>query len=1013
MPRIFPTAITGELNKRFGTEPLVIVEVEWADGTTIAYSDRKLNGEPYPYPSVLSISNFQTSLVVTGAADSRNASITLRDTDGKIKEILDTHDIHLRPVRVYLGFQGLPVSQKALMFEGLINSPITWDEGSRSLSFDVFSKLEDAQAGFTMDDGDFPNIPSSDLNKAWPLPFGTTCAQPAVRITSTLKGTLATGQGVPDPTLAERLCQAYYLVCPPPEVRTSVEIPAENVFTDDQQTAIIVRSSRWGTGTIGGDYTLNTDYSSGSGGVEQEQESVPDQSCLIRRFNEICDLLVQIQQQSIHVQDVLTIIDGENFPQNESIILRVKDVRLFGIMNGNQFTVKNMRHPASDEIHNPTCKYIEDAYTAYKQGVTLNTPLPQTVSDCYNVQLEYVQDVEAGSGASWEYYNSFESSKFIWLEPGSDVFLEDSSEIVYIVSLLPGQVLQVAANRRIGDADVLSEVPTSYYTVHEVDYGDYQVVEIHLRKDLSLYDGENWSDELFVSFESSVGPNPVDVITWLVQKYTTYQIDPVSFGSVHASLENYPANFRIVDRRSVFQLIQDIAYQFRCALVIRNNVIFLTYLAKEPDAVKVLTESDIVSNSFLFNHTPTEELVTQSEVTWQFAGEENSFTVKHNVGKYGSIVQEYDYYTQNTFSTVLKSATFWAIRRSNTWRYVEFSTPVKHLDLDIYDCVQLNVAQFPNTKVVIESTDYDIDSNTIRFKAWTPIRSGTTEPYFWAWPALQPAGSEFPLPGEDASLGDGLNLYVTPPEGHPLRAGYEEGAARLNTAGDPYPSDLDDVFPVVDCTGVADTDIQEQLEPDIIPFEPLAEDNFVDRLKDIERTFTPQGGGGGEEQECRKTVDQSLGDGPCRYRVKLTFLERFLTARRYPGDECLIPDAATNVEPCDPVTYSNCYIFSTVADAQDFRNLYVDRAIEGKYRAQAGSTVTTGAMDLFNRTVDSSGFINSDETEGEKPLWSVGEVEFYEFLGIYCEECDNLGTYPVKDVNKRGCTEGDWGLSDD
>src|SRR5690606_16943720 len=124
--------------------------------------------------------------------------------------------------------------------------------------------------------------------------------------------------------------------------------------------------------------------------------------------------------------------------------------------------------------------------------------------------------------------------------------------------------------------------------------------------------------------------------------------------------------------------------------------------------------------------------------------------------------------------------------------------------------------------------------------------------------------------------------------------------------------------------------IQEQLEPDIVPFEPLAEDNFVDRLKDIERTFTPQGGGGGEEQECRKTVDQSLGDGPCRYRVKLTFLERFLTARRYPGDECLIPDAATNVEPCDPVTYSNCYIFSTVADAQDFRNLYVDRAIEGK-----------------------------------------------------------------------------------
>lgn len=975
MPRIFPTAVAGELNKRFGTEPLVIVEIEWAEGTTIAYSDRKLNGQPYPYPSVLSISNFQTSLVVSGAADSRNASITLRDTDGKIKEILNTHDIHLRPVKIYLGFQGLPVTEKALMFEGLINSPISWDEGSRSLSFDVFSKLEDAQAGFTMDDGDFPNIPASDLNKAWPLPFGTTCAQPAVRVTSTLKGTLATGQGVPDPTLSERLCQAYFLVCPDKPVRTTESVPVDETVPGNINIV-----------TFGGGLESNSQL-----GVSQYtpsptakvEEAIPDQACLIRRFNEICDLLVQLQEQHVYVNDVLTILDGENFPQGESIVLRVKDVKLFGVMNGNQFTVKNMRHPASDEIQNPPCKFIEDATIGYSRRVTLSTPLPRTVEECYAAETTFVPDIEGGSGASWEYYNTFEGSRFIWLEPGSDVFLEDASEVIYIVSLLPGDVLQVAANRQIGDAEVLSEVPASYYSVHEVDYGDYQVVELHLPKDLSLYEGENWSDELFVSFTSSVGPNPVEVITWLVEKYTSYQIDPVSFGSVFASLQNYPANFRIVDRRSVFQLIQDIAFQFRCAVVIRDNVLFLTYLAKEPTAVKTLTESDILSNSFLFTHTPTEDLVTQSEVTWRFAGQENKFAVKHNIGKYGSIVEEYDYYTQNTFSTILKSATFWAIRRSNTWRYVEFSTPVKHLDLDIYDCVELDIGQFPTTKVVIESTDYDIDSNTIRFKAWTPILSGTTQPYFWAWPALQAAGSEFPLPGEDASLGDGLNLHVTPPEGHPLRAGYAEGAARLNTAGDPYPSDLDDVFPEVDCTGVTDTEIQEQLEPDITPFEPLAEDNFVDRLKDLERPFIPNCSND-EERECRSTYDNSLGDGNCVYRVKVTYLQTISQVKRKssaPPDVC---GSTAPGEPCVFTTYTDCHLFNTIPDAEAFRAPLVDQAKQGKY--------------------------NTNFTDGGE-IWEVGDVEFYQFNGLGCEECDNLGQRPVVHP-ETGCIgqPDDWGL---
>ncbi|MHC4121914.1 MAG: hypothetical protein ACYSWO_30985, partial [Planctomycetota bacterium] len=178
---------------------------------------------------------------------------------------------------------------------------------------------------------------------------------------------------------------------------------------------------------------------------------------------------------------------------------------------------------------------------------------------------------------------------------------------------------------------------------------------------------------------------------------------------------------------------------------------------------------------------------------------EFEFTLKHNVPKYGIFDKDVDYYTLNILELVEKSATFWMIRNSNTWKEIEFETPLKHLNLDVFDAITINIGQFTTTKVVITESRFNLDSNTISFKAWTPIRSGEGSEYLWAWPSQQVGNLTHPVPGDEDELGDAYDQTVIPPVGHPLRGAYDPNTAVLNTQGDRFPSDLDDTLPTLTC----------------------------------------------------------------------------------------------------------------------------------------------------------------------------------------------------------------------
>ena len=64
------------------------------------------------------------------------------------------------------------------------------------------------------------------------------------------------------------------------------------------------------------------------------------------------------------------------------------------------------------------------------------------------------------------------------------------------------------------------DVPTDLYTVTTQTYGTVTAVQIVVNKPLSSITDQGWSDDLYVTFQSSVGPDIVDILKYLIAATT-------------------------------------------------------------------------------------------------------------------------------------------------------------------------------------------------------------------------------------------------------------------------------------------------------------------------------------------------------------------------------------------------------------------------------------------------------------------------------------------------------------
>lgn len=967
MARTISSAALAKLTANYGSEPITIVEIQWVDGgPRISYADRDIS--PGVKGRILQLDAFDDVVQVSGGSQSQQINIVMDDTDGSIKAIIDSNDIHKRPCWVYQWFDGLDLSDKFLLFRGQINTPIDWKEGDRTISLSVVSKVEDAEVGFSIEEGDFVSPDPALIGQPWPLCFGTVINAPALRLVTPAQGTLESGVGIKDWTLQDKLAAAKKLLC---AYQFIGYVPYYAGNASD----------------------FNPDGIGYLEGVEEEP------SCASSRCKQIKTLEAEIAAQSAYEFQSVLISNGENFPQNVPLALNINGGIFHGSFNGKLFTITDRVHP---DLANPLPKttqgvnVVPDFSTCAVPTGSQKYQFDNANQDIGGPTTQQIQDAQNA-------FNDIPSSQFFWANPGASVVIQSLEPITYVANILPSTILRVAAYRETDSGQILVTVPPAAYTVQQSDYNGYQVMELIFGRPLSSI-GEGWSDDLYVTLTSSVGPNTVDVIKWLIQTYTPYSVDDTSFNHVHDLIDNYPSHFMMPGRLNITDALDKIAYQARCAVWLKDDIFYIKYLSEAPTAVDTITEDDILVGTLELTHTPTEDLITKYKATYKtdYAQTKDDIIIyRSNVKKYGTIEQDFDYFIYNITDLVRKSATFWLIRKANTWRRVLFQTAINKLNVEVFDAVTLNLPDISNSPItaLVEKASYDSASNAISFECWTPLRSGEKVPYDFAWPADIDELLIFPTI-DDRNKGfaggnNGPNFNVIAPPSSPMSSqnvtvqGFQlacngKAVRRLTAStlechedfGLQKPSDRGDKKPSPN-TPSDDSDVQAGYNP-LPPSgnSPTSDTCCQEALKTAQEALTEarkaaaaaEGGGGTDGaqptgtpsyKKLPKAKDKAK-DGKCIYQVRVT--RTTVTRVQLPdGSQSTKPGAGGDVIN-DTGRFVEVLGFASLSAAQAFA-AGIQQEIHGyeeEFKAHVGDqipiTVTApiGAMNFGSCTNDTS-----------------------------------------------------------
>lgn len=719
------------LTQQKGGEPLVVIEVFWDGVHSRIYCDRKFQFENIE-GKIVEVSDLDDVVNIAGSSTSQSISVKLSDTDGTIKSIFDNIDIHKKSVNVYQWFSDIAFSDKFLVFRGQINSPIVWNEKERTLSFDIVTQLEDVEIGYSPEEGQYTAIPSDLIGKAWPLPFGTCIRIPALKVDPIPVGVTTDDTGVYDESLDKQIL--------------SLNIQASQLEDDAYRLL-----------TLGGADQNLADPSLGAlrdalepGLTSEELKQRSNQE--IQQANQllaqagklrqqIAELTVQKAFQLGHEKKTIPVNNASCFPQGTSVSTNLSGVDYNGSMSSSGLNVTSRTRPEN-------------------QGTldNNNTPVPFTTS------VEVENDGDSETLMPWG---------FIWVPPGTQVKLTSNLPIRFIAAMLPCSVIQVWAWRTYNSARILTPVPNSYYGVETPNFGAITPTVVTLVKPLSYYN-EGWEDDIFVDLTSPVGPNTVDILTWLIGTYSGLAIDPASFATVQAQVDPFPSNFCLFERKNLISALQEIAYQSRCQIWLKNGVFFIRYMPAQPVSVDTITQSDIVFGSLTLEPTATEDVVTKLTASYKVTYDqqkEYKIILRKNVAKYGIHEETDDWYTYTHPALVDLAATFWLIRKSHTWKRLKFKTPLHKLKLETFDYVTMNFsgnyASIGPVVGMVESVQVDTNNLEMSFTVWLPVRLGDMTRYNFAWPVdseidVFPGSNDFAGSGGPGQNTDGT---LTPTNG--------------------------------------------------------------------------------------------------------------------------------------------------------------------------------------------------------------------------------------------------------
>lgn len=688
MRNISPASLA-VLQQTSGVEPVIVVRVYWGGSTYTNYCDRQFANDAL-VGKLLQISGIEDIVDINQNASSVELQVMLDDTDGSIKSIYDYNDIHKTYVQVLQWFKGLPFSDAFVIFEGEIASPITWSEGTRTLSFTVMTKLESTEVGFSVEEGQFAFFPSDLVGKAWPVVFGQVRGINLLAITDPASAVLASGFGIVDNDIwAKELADLNAAI-------SDLLAKEREAYQLHLNNAFIAGAFKPFGGFLPDDPDAAEQYDNAARQYYAQANQYAEER-----------LKLQFERET----------KEEEYERQKELEFRVLPITSTNLPTG---------FPIQVEIGN----YIANALVVGDQII-----LTELVEKPDVNQKVGTNGYTFGDKVN-TYNREDKGQKFIWIDGGTTIKIFGLPRY-YIASLGLVNVTNVWAQSKYGRAIV----PSNWYTVQSVNYNGMLATQIIFPTPLTSYPGD-WQDgNIQIDCESTIPPNAIDIMLWAITNYSTLAYDATSFNYVRDKVARFPMNFCLTSRKNIVQFLQEIAFQARCAIWINDRKFFVRFLPEALAPVETLSDNDIEVDSVTVTSTDTERLVTKFVAEWKadsFQSESNKIIFRYNIQKYGLHEETYDFYAYNQQDCVEVAAQFWMIRKSSTWKYVNCKALLNKLRIETFDPVEFSFTEnlVANGPVVgiIEKATFNPDDDTIEISAWLPVRLGEMGEYIYAYP---------------------------------------------------------------------------------------------------------------------------------------------------------------------------------------------------------------------------------------------------------------------------------------
>lgn len=688
------------IQAQYGLESLNIVRVWWND-VPYDYGD-ETNLDYDVDGRLLELSGIEDVLLLSGST-STNVTVKLDDYDNAIKNILDYNDVHKKRVQILQWFSNSPKSDAFVLFEGQINSPIEWDEGTRTFTFSVVNLIENNELGFSFEDGLFPDIAANLIGKAWPIVFGNVLKVPALQLTESPTGILGEGFALVNHaqyqwelaelsrnlTKCNELMSLYY--------RAHIDIALTASFYIDR---------------FDDDFSppdsIDT-YNSLMGASAQALQTSYDYEAQLRQFvNDIRVLSADYDEKKSYERSVVQIA-SQNFPRGVDMIAEINGTRFNVRIEGQQMIINGV---VEDDAVLPGSVFV-------------------SASQENNIVRTHTLEKQP--------------EKFKWFDGGSRINIINQP-MHYIAAFGAVNVVGVFGKTR----GITTLIPRNYYGISYSSFTNEEgftakctVISFNIPltsvKDPS---GTNiWEgDDIWCDIIGEVAGNYEAIVRYAAGTFTNLDVDELSLMSVGAQTDTQPMNFMFDGRVNTLDFIKDISFQARVSVWVNERTLFFRYLPAVPTPTNSITLNDIKQDTLLISCTPTEELITKLIGKWKFdymQPEDNRVIARLNILKYGLNEEVINYYAYNHVDLVNLSITFWSIRKGTSWKLIKFKTFIDKIQIEANDVVTVDLPMIANVPVlgVVERSVFNSDSNLIDMEIWLPVRWGEMMPYLFAYPA--------------------------------------------------------------------------------------------------------------------------------------------------------------------------------------------------------------------------------------------------------------------------------------